>query len=238
MTAERTETLARTVRMAARALGRAGLVHAYGHCSARIDADHFLVAPSKPLGHVRPGEACTVVPVTGPLPEGVLGEVRLHQRIYALRPDAGGVIRFMSPQAMALAALGRVPAMRHGFGTYFAPRVGLWDDPQLVRDDARAQGAIAAMCDSRGLLMRGNGAVVAGDSLEEALGLAFYLEDACRIELAALASGLADAPVIGPAAAAERATKAGRIFERMWDFLTEGDPEGARQAGPQGERDD
>lgn len=233
-----TEALARTVRIAARALGRAGLVHAYGHCSARIDADRFLVAPSKPLGLVRPGEPCTVVPVDGPLPDGVLGEVRLHQRIYAQRPGLGGVIRFMSPHAMALAALGRVPAIRHGFGAYFAPRVGLWDDPQLVRDDTKAQGAIAAMGESRGLLMRGNGAVVAGDSLEEALGLAFYLEDACRIELAALASGLADAPVMGLEAAAERATRAGRLFERMWDYLTEGDPEGASPAGPEGERDD
>ncbi|MBB4019567.1 HCOMODA/2-hydroxy-3-carboxy-muconic semialdehyde decarboxylase [Chelatococcus caeni] len=220
------DDLSRTVRIAARALARAGLVHAYGHCSARSDAGHFLVCPSRPMGQVRPGEACTLVPVEGPLPDGVLGEVRLHQRIYATRPGAGGVVRFMSPSMMALAALGRVPAMRHGFGTYFAPRVGFWDDIQLVRDDAKARGVIEAMGDSAGVMMRGNGAVVAGASLEEAVVLAWYLEDMCRIELAALASGLAaSAPVIGVEAAAERATRAGRIFERMWDYLTEGDPE-------------
>lgn len=219
------ERLARTVRVAARALARAGLVHAYGHCSARIDEESFLVSPAVPLGMVRSGAACTVVPVAGPLPDGVLGEVRLHQRIYASRPSAGGVVRFMGPHAMALGALGRTPAIRHGFGAYFAPAVGLWDDVQLVRDDARADGAISAMGSGRGLLMRGNGAVAAGDTLEEAVVLAWYLEDACRVELAALAAGLADAPAIPPDAAAERATKAGRIFERMWDFMTEGDPE-------------
>jgi len=32
-----------------RALARAGLVHAYGHCSVRLDAHHFLVSPAKPL---------------------------------------------------------------------------------------------------------------------------------------------------------------------------------------------
>lgn len=216
---------ARIVRMAARALSRAGLVHAYGHCSARIDADTFLVGPSKPPGLVEPGEPCLKVPVRGHLPEGVLGEVRLHQRIYAAQPSAGGVVRFMSPSAMALGALCRVPEMRHGFGTYFAPRAGFWDDPQLVRDDAKADAAIAAMGESRGLLMRGNGAVVAGDTLEEAVGLAFYLEDACRIELAALGAGLAGAPTIDREAAAQRATRAGLIFERMWDHLTAGDPE-------------
>lgn len=220
------EALSRTVRISARSLGRAGLVHAYGHCSARLDQDHFLVCPARPMAQTAPGEACTLVPVRGPLPDGVLGEVRLHQQLYARRPECGGVIRFMGPNVMALAALGRVPEMRHGFGTYFAPRVGMWTDVQLIRDDARAAGAIEAMGDSAGLLMRGNGAVVAGVSLEEATGLAFYLDDMCRIELAALAAGLGQtAPVIAPDEAAARATRAGRIFERMWDHLTFGDPE-------------
>lgn len=220
------DDLARIVRIAARALGRAGLVHAYGHCSARVDAEHFLVCPSRPMAQVEPGEPCVAVPVRGPLPAGVLGEVRLHQQIYARRPEAGGVVRFMGPNVMALAALGRVPEMRHGFGTYFSPRVGLWNDVQLVRDDDKAKGAVDTMGDSAGLLMRGNGAVVAGADLMEATGLAFYLDDMCRVELAALASGLAaGAPVIGEAEAAARATRAGRIFERMWDHLTAGDPE-------------
>lgn len=217
--------LDRTVRIAARALGRAGLVHAYGHCSARVDEDRFLVCPSVPMALVRPGDTCAQVPVTGPLPDGVLGEVRLHQRLYALRPETRGVVRFMGPNVMALAALNRVPEMRHGFGTYFAPRVGLWSDIQLVRDDQKADGAIAAMGESRGLIMRGNGAVVAGDTLEEAVGLAWYLEDACRVELAALSAKTTDAPLIPLAEAQARATRSGQIFERMWDYLTEGDPE-------------
>ena len=218
--------LARTVRIAARALGRHGLVHAYGHCSARLDQDTFLVCPAKPMGLTAAGEACTRVPVYGPLPDGVLGEVRLHQHLYRTRPETGGVVRFMSPQMMALAALGRAPAMRNGFGTYFKPGAGLWNDPQLIRDDEKAKGVIAAMGQSAGVLMRGNGAVTAGDSLEEAVVLAWYLEDACRIELEALRTGLADsAPLISQAEADQRATKAGQIFERMWTYLTDGDPE-------------
>ncbi|UYV39444.1 class II aldolase/adducin family protein [Rhodobacteraceae bacterium D3-12] len=192
------EELARTTRIAARALGRAGLVHAYGHCSARIDQDRFLVCPSVPMEHVEIGQPCSVVPVVGDLPEGVLGEVRLHQQIYARRPEAQGVVRFMGPQMMALAALGQAPQIRHGFGTYFAPEVGFWSDIQLVRDDARARGVIDAMGDGAGVMMRGNGAVVAGASLPEAVSLAWYLEDMCRVELAAQATGLADAPTIPP----------------------------------------
>ena len=40
--------LGRRVRVAGRALARHGLVHAYGHCSARIDAGRFLVSPLVP----------------------------------------------------------------------------------------------------------------------------------------------------------------------------------------------
>ena len=66
------------VQVAARALGRAGLVHAYGHCSMRLDANHFLVCAAQPMGLIQDEEG-TVVSVVGALPDGVLGEVRVHQ---------------------------------------------------------------------------------------------------------------------------------------------------------------
>ena len=37
--------VAARVRVAARALAKAGLVHAYGHCSARLGVHQFLVSP-------------------------------------------------------------------------------------------------------------------------------------------------------------------------------------------------
>lgn len=99
MTAETNSTkqAQRLVRMAARALGRAGLVHAYGHCSMRLDEECFLVCAAKPMGSIKTGDAGIVTPVNGPLPEGVLGEVRIHQQIYRRRPDVGGICRVMPP---------------------------------------------------------------------------------------------------------------------------------------------
>lgn len=218
--------LAAVVRIAARASGRNGLAHAYGHCSARIDAQSFLVCPPKPMGHVAPGDECAVVTLDGPLPAGVLGEVRIHREIYPLRSDVGGIIRSMPPHAVTLAAMGRVPQPRHGFSSYFYPSPALWDDPQLLRTDEQAKALAATLKDGRAILMRGNGLVVAGASLEEALVLTWYLEDAARIELSVLASGLVDSsPVFSESEARARATWDGRIRERMWDYLTAGDPE-------------
>lgn len=214
----------RRVRIAARALGRHGLVHAYGHCSLRLDAGHFLVGASKPLGLVQPGDPGTVVAIEGPLPEGVLPEVRIHREIYRLRPDVGGVARVQPPKTMSLSVLGRTPVACHGFGSYFHPQPPLWDDPMLARSDEQAAALATRLGNARGIVMRGNGAVLAGDSLEMAVVLAWYLEDAARVELDALSTGLE--PIrFSDAQSATRATWNGRLLERMWDYLTDGDPE-------------
>ena len=223
---DRHSKLAAVVRVAARAIARNGLAHAYGHCSARIDGTAFLVCPAKPMGLVQAADACTVVPMDGPLPDGVLGEVRIHREIYKSRPDVGGVVRSMPPKAMTLAAMGRVPRPRHGFGSYFYPAPALWDDPQLIRTDEQGMALAAKLKQGRGILMRGNGVVTAGSSLEEAVVLTWYLEDAARIELDVMASGEGDtAPVFSKADAKARAKWNGRLRERMWDYLTAGDPE-------------
>lgn len=218
--------LSRTVRIAARALGKHGLVHAYGHCSARIDADSFLVSPSKPLGLASPLDPCTVVPLQGELPEGVLPEVRIHREIYRARADVNGVARVQSPKLMSLSVLGRTPVARHGFGSYFHPQPPLWDDPLLVRSDPQAVQLAVKLGDARAIVMRGNGAVLAGDSLEMAVVLAWYLEDAARVELDCLAtSRVATASRFTDEQSTARAVWAGRLQERMWEFLTHGDPE-------------
>jgi len=220
------EALARSVRVAARALGRAGLVHAYGHCSARIDATSFLVAPSRPLGLVRPGERCTVVPLDGDLPEGVLPEVRIHREIYRRRPDVGGVARIQPPKLMSLSVLGRTPLARHGFGAYFHPQPPLWDDPLLLRSDVQARRLAEQLGDARAIVMRGNGAVTAGHSLQAAVVLAWYLEDAARVELDCLSAAAHTLPTcLSEEQSAVRATWDGRLLERMWDYLTAGDAE-------------
>jgi HCOMODA/2-hydroxy-3-carboxy-muconic semialdehyde decarboxylase len=215
----------RTVRLAARALARAGLVHAFGHCSVRLDATTFLVCAARPMGLIEDTEDGTVVGVDGALPAGVLGEVRMHQQIYRRRPEVGAICRFMSPHVMALAAMGRAPRARHGFGAYFYPQPPLWQDPQLVRNDSAAR-AVAETLDSAPAIVVGvNGAVTAAADMARALSLAWFLEDAARVELAVLAAGGgAHEPFADAEAARQRATWDGRIAERMWELMTHEPP--------------
>lgn len=207
------------VRKAARALGRSGLAHAYGHCSARLDADSFLVCAAMPMGLVS-DEPGVVVPVSGPLPEGVLGEVRVHQAIYARRADVGGICRTMPPALMALSTQGIVPAARHGIGAYFAPGPALWNDPRLLRDDAAAARVAEALGESNAIVLRGNGAVVAGETLEQAVTLNWFLEDAARVERDVRMMGFApESGQLNDEETAARQVWSGGVVQRMWNWL-------------------
>jgi len=215
------------VRRMARALGNNGLSGPFGHCSVRLDPERFLVCAARPMALVGVGEKGTVVHVTGALPDGVLGEVRMHQQIYQRRPEAGAICRFISPHITALAAMGRTPQARHGFGCYFAAGVPMWPGVPLIRNDAAAAQAAELMGGHPALFLNVNGAVTVAETPERAVALAYFLEDAARVELAVLAAGAQAAarPGIDADTATERATWSGRIAERVWEYLLRGDPE-------------
>ncbi len=220
------QDVARTVRIAARTLARAGLAQAFGHVSARLDEDRFVVCPPVAMGLVRPGAACSTVPVHGDLPQGVLGEVRIHQSIYARRPDVGAVCRVQPANVMTLSTMRLLPRPRHGPGCYVAPDARSWDDVQLLRDRGATDALAVRLGTSSVIVLRGNGAVVCSSSLPRAVVLSWFLEEAARVEVDHVLAGTAgSAPVIPDHEAARRATWSGGIETRTWAYLTEGDPE-------------
>src|SRR3546814_13819170 len=95
----------------------------------------------------------------------------------------------MPPALRALSVAVIVPVPRHGIVAYFS-RVPLWNDPRLLRDDGAAAALAEALGDASALVMRGNGAVVVGKNLPQAVTLGWFLEDAARIERDVRALGL------------------------------------------------
>jgi HCOMODA/2-hydroxy-3-carboxy-muconic semialdehyde decarboxylase len=68
--------------------------------------------------------------------------------------------------------------------------------------------------------------VSVADSLEKATVLAWFLEDAARVELACLSAERQDHVTFEtPEQAVQRATWVGAIAERKWQYLTHGDIE-------------
>lgn len=208
------------VQRAARALGRSGLVHAYGHCSLRLDEMHFLVCAAMPMGLIS-NQLGVVVPISGPLPEGVLGEVRAHQAIYAARRNVQGICRIMPPALMALSTQGIVPTARHGIGAYFHPGPVLWDNPRLLRDDESAAQLAAALGEQNAIVMRANGAIVCADGLEKAVVLSWFLEDAARVERDVRSMGFSSASgKLNDAEIEARQVWTGGVVDRMWQWMT------------------
>ena len=130
---------------------------------------------------------------------------------------------------MALSAMGETPRALHGLGTYFAPKPPLWPGVALVRDDEQAVRVAAMMGDNAAIILSGNGCVVAGETLEEAAGLTYFLEDAARLELAVRATDGAPREYTVEEVR-QRAVKAGMLFERMWQYLCFEDEEWEGQA--------
>lgn len=215
----------RMVRIGARALDRAGLVHAYGHVSHRLGDDRFLVCAAKPMRTIGADDAGTIVPIDGALPDGVLGEVRIHQSIYRVREDVNAVCRVMPPTVVALSVLRVTPRPRHGFGAFFAPAPPLFDDAQLIRDQPRADGLAAMLAGNPAIVMRANGAVTVGASMPAAVAFAWFLEEAARVEHVALLHR-ADADLgLSLEEVDARRKLDGRVIERMWEYLSHGDEE-------------
>jgi len=228
-----TERLAKSLRMAARSMHRHGLSHAYGHVSGRIDEGRFLVTPPLPLGLVTPHEPGLVVSSVGELPAGALPEVCLHQAIYTKRPEIGAICRVQPPSVIALSVLGRTPRALHGLGTYFAPQCPIWQGVSLVRDNGQANLVADMMGKHAAIVLSGNGCVVAAATVEEAAVLAYFLEDAARIELAVLPAEAAGQRVREylPDEVSARAIRTGGLFERMWQYLTFNDEEAELDSG-------
>jgi ribulose-5-phosphate 4-epimerase/fuculose-1-phosphate aldolase len=179
------------VALVARVLAGHGLVHAFGHVSARVPGGgswRVLLTPTfPPLGEVAGADvleldqggralrgAAAVVPLEAPL----------HLGIYAARADVGAVCRLHGPALAACAATGAPPPLLHGFGGMVEP-VAWWDDPDLVAGEPGAAGAAGALGDAPAMLLAGNGGLTVGADLDQALARAWCLEDRCRVALAA-----------------------------------------------------
>ena len=137
-----------------------------------------------------------------------------------------GICRIFPRNVMTLSTFRLTPKARLGFGAYFFPQPPLWDDPLLIRDDLQAKKFAEKLGNAKAIVMRGNGAICVAPTIEESVVLGFYLEESANTELAVLANSTkVESTVFTHEQAMVRATGSGRIYERMWDYLTDNDPE-------------
>ena len=154
-----------------------------GNVSARLDANRVLVTPSGVhKGFLEPGDLI-VVDLAGKQLSGTrapTGELSLHLRALAQRPDCHAVVHAHPPLAIAMSLTrkkldGILPEVTLSVGRL---HVVPYRRP-LTDELARAVAATLAKSDA--LIMERHGTVAVGKDLAQAYGLTERLEHACQV---------------------------------------------------------
>ena len=166
-----------------------------GHVSVRVpgDASHFYMKPhSQGLDEIT-HENIVRCNLAG---EKVGGggrrhsEVFIHSEIYKLRPDVMSVIHTHPTHAVALSATGKALLPISQPGVAFSDGVNYYTETiELIRTPELGAAVARALGPHKAVFLRNHGVAVVGASLEESTVLALLLEEACRIQLLALAAG-------------------------------------------------
>lgn len=208
---------AESVASAARLIARAGLVEAFGHVSARV-GEMMLITSTAPLEAAQAAGIHRIPVAPGHDPEGdaaVPLEWPLHAAVYRARPDLGAICRTHSAAAVAVGATGGTPRLLHGLGGLAGDISPSAESIDLVTAEPAADLLAAELGGADCLILRANGAVATGASLERAVVRAWFLEERCRV---ALAAGT-EAEEIAEPAAIERARWYPKEIERAWRWL-------------------
>ena len=202
--------LRKTLMQACQILDHNRLLHAYGHVSARsADGRTILITPRKGPALIRSPREMLRMDLDGNLvPDRKATakrnktiastlklplEVFLHTEIYRTRPGVNAICRFHGKFANVLSVLRRTLRPVHELAVPVGPEVPLFDTPELIASRAVGRRMVAALGSARALLLRGNGQLTVGASIEkaieEAVVNAIHLETSAEMQWRALAIG-------------------------------------------------
>lgn len=172
-----------------------GLNESFGHISARIPGEEkCLITTRDALAFLQPHEIEEVDfkgnKLTKNSPGGAPNEVFLHVNIYKARSEVMAIARTQSPWCEVFGI--RMEPVRpvHDFGAILMGETALLDEPQLGDVAHIGDQMIGKLGNSNAILLRGNGNVVTGGSVEEAVVRAVFLDESARLQYQAQSLGI------------------------------------------------
>jgi ribulose-5-phosphate 4-epimerase/fuculose-1-phosphate aldolase len=216
--------------LANRILSAHGIVDAFGHVSARSDADpeRFLLARDMAPAIVEAQDvmafALDGTPLDGDARRPYL-ERFIHGSIYRARPDVGAVVHshaaslipFGVVRGVALRPVFHMSSFLRGAVPVFEIRDAAGaDNDMLVRDAALGDALANVLGAEPAVLMRGHGATVVGRTVREAVFRAIYTAQNAALQAEAMRLG--EVTFLSDAEARNASqTNAGQI-ERAWSL--------------------
>ncbi len=171
--------------------------HFQGHVSARIPGKDEFLAPGKVHVYGRGLEDVSAsdlirFDLSGQKLEGDLSpvyELVIHSAILSSRKDVQSVIHCHSPYSIMLSVVEKEVLPVTLFGSIFYEGVPVLDlGPSMVVSREHGRKLVQTLGDKYAVLLRGHGAVIAGESVEHACARAVMLEFNAKIQV--FSSGL------------------------------------------------
>ncbi len=214
------------VATANRILERVGLSNAFGHASARIPGTDTFFLPTRRSPGLAEASKLLRIDTDGRVLEGdgePNSEFWIHARIYAARPDVGGIVHAHPPACVCLTQIGEPHRVVHNQGGIFAGGVPEYSRIGLIR--TRELGELLAMALGAGsaVMMRGHGIGTAYGDVRSATVAACYLEESAAMQLRMLAAAGGDAARIRAYTREEaeglRDQVTGNVAKRAWEYF-------------------
>jgi L-fuculose-phosphate aldolase len=218
-------TLKRDVALANRIIERFGLSDAFGHASARIPGTNTFLMPTRRSPGLASASTLLVLDTEGKILSGKgtpNSELWIHARVYAARPDVGGVVHAHPPGCVCLTQIGQPHRVVHNQGGAFFSGVPEYERIGLIR--SRELGDLLARKLGSGLavMMRGHGITTALPDVRAATVAACMLEESAQLQLRMLASAGGDAARLRVYTREEAASVSDqispRVVERAWEY--------------------
>ncbi|HEU4776663.1 MAG TPA: class II aldolase/adducin family protein [Telluria sp.] len=148
----------------------------------------------------------------------------IHSAIYNARPDVGCIIHTHTIAGVAVSALkeGLLPISQAALEFY--KRISYHGYEGLATDFAECAHLVRDLGNNSAMILHNHGLLVAGPTIQAAFESMYYLEQACRTQLAALACGRE--LVIPPVEVCEHTAKQHQITgmlpkgARLWQAMT------------------
>lgn len=179
------------VLLVCKVLQRQRLLDGFGHVTLRLSDNRILSTPKMPPGKVSMRDFIVLNP-SGEKVEGMAdpnGETPMHAAIYRARPDVKCILHYHPDELIAASVVGSGIKVVANCGVFFHRGIPIYDSPLLITTDDLAQQVTRTLQDYNALLLRGHGATVVSDDLDELVRLGINLVKTARIQIMASAMG-------------------------------------------------
>lgn len=214
------------VALANRIIERFGLSGAFGHVSARIPGTDTFYFPTRRSPGLADENRLLILDAEGRIISGEgapNSELWIHARIYAARPDVGGVAHAHPPACVCLTQIGQPHRVVHNQGGAFHEGVPEFERIGLIR--TRELGDLLAHRLGKGIavMMRGHGITTALRDVRAATVAACFLEESAGLQLRMLTAAGGDAGKIRAYTTEEARSLSDQIgpgiVARAWEYF-------------------